>query len=178
MTTISSSQNRRIWQLLNETEETAWRDEYVSEASNGRVSSVKAMTMEEAHVMRSLLDDVKQGLKQPCNPHSSLAAKFKHMAHTLAPVQSKESNQDKLNRLRRNVLRYCHEMGTWYLKDADQNIVLKNGKPVFDYSAIDAYCLTHSAAKKKLNDHNVDELTKLIFQFKKMTQNTIYKPEK
>ncbi len=169
---ITYPQIKRIHGLLKATGETAWKQDYVAEASNNRVFSMADLTIDEAHVMSSLLHDVQQGLRKPLNP----ATKFIEQAHTIPAINSVETPAAKANRLRKGVLRYCHDM-KWYKKEGEI-LILKDDKPQLDYNRIDNYCKTHSAAKKALNEHTVDELVKLVFQFKKMAENTVFKPTK
>lgn len=178
MSNIKTQQIRQIYGLLRDTEETAWKDEWVALASSDRVYGVSDLLIEEAHIMISMLKDVLHGNKKPLNPGSRLAKIYQPQDETarLQPQASTQSNKDKANRLRRNVLRHCHDMG-WYLRK-DDIIVLKNNKPVLDYARIDNYCLTHSTAKKKLNEQSIPELAKLVYQFQEMAKNTIFNSKK
>lgn len=176
MSKINVSQNKRIWGLLNKVDEVAYRADYVMEITNGRETSVSEISYDEALVFITLLLDVEIGKRKPMNPNSLLAKNFNALPHNKladhAALVKTESDSQKANRLRRTILRYCHDMKTWYKYEADGNTyILKDGKPVLDYDAIDAYCIKYSTAKKTLNEHTLAELPKLVYQFKKLNDN-------
>ncbi len=178
MSRITEPQRKRIFQLLNELQETAWRDEYAYEASAGRTTSISELSLDEAHYCISQLGQVQQGVKIPCNPNSPL--KTKTFAGVQAPAQSNETDAEKMNKARKKILSYCHTMGWYKITEAGEYILNKNDKPQLDFERIDAYCLKYSPCHKKLNDHTLAELTgrgALVYQFSQLKNNSIYNPK-
>lgn len=185
MSKITLAQNKHIFGLLRKAEETAYRDDYAFEASNERVSNVADLSTDEAFAMISLLNDVLSGLCKPMNPNSALAFNFDALPHKIASIVpmmeragNPETNSEKAQRLRRTIMRYCHDMGWYKFTPGTQVLELNNGKPILDYKRIDNYCKTHSALKKALNEHTAAELVKLVYQFKTMATNTVFKKAK
>jgi hypothetical protein len=164
---IQPNQLKRIFSLLRETGETAWRDEYIGLSSNRVITSTKDLTVDEAKVMIGLLLSVKAGTAPRFNPFP--------VGYMTKPSKAEE------NKLRRKILAICHNLG-WYIRDENNILVLdKNDKPKLDFNRIDQYCLTHSKYKKKLNDHTTSELTGkagLVWLFETLKNNTIHKESK
>ncbi len=165
---IQAPQMKRIFSLLRETGETAWRDEYIGLASNRGITSTKELTVDEAKVMIGLLLGVKAGQRKAFNPNNTL--------YTPPSTTGTEEN-----RLRRKVLSICHTLG-WYLRDENNVLVLDaQDKPQLDMNRIDRYCQRHSKYKKTLNQHTYSELTGkagLVWLFETLRTNTIYKESK
>lgn len=159
---ISLETNRRIHSLLNQTGEMAWKQEWVGECTNHRAYSLKEVTPEEASAMISALEGVLKGLRAGYNPQSKIA-----------PIM--ETPGEKIQKLRRKVLYYCHQM-QWYRRDEPTGtITVINGKPQLDFDRINNYCLKYSSAHKTLNDHTIEELEGkggLVFQFYRMSKNS------
>lgn len=163
---IQPNQLKRIFSLLRDTGETAWRDEYFGLASHRGVTSTKELTVDEAKVMIGLLLQVKAGEIKAFNPNNTTY---------------KPTNGELENKLRRKVLAICHTLG-WYLRDDKGNLVLDAAdKPKLDLYRIDNYCQIHSKYHKKLNEHTAAELTGkggLVWLFETLKNNTIYKESK
>ncbi len=185
---ITPPQRQRIFGLLNQLEETAWRDEYAYEASAGRTTSIGELSTDEAHYCISQLGQVQQLVKQPANPQSALQSAFKakNEGANFAPEKSVGSViepaemplADKTNQARKKILSYCHTMGWYKTNEAGEYILNKYDKPQLDYERIDAYCLKYSPCHKKLNDHSLAELTgrgALVYQFSQLKNNSVYK---
>jgi hypothetical protein len=71
-------------------------------------------------------------------------------------------NQDeaeKCDKMRRRILSLCHEMG-WELE---------NGK--VDMERVNGFCLNKGYLAKPLNNYNLKELPKLIYQFEKVYEH-------
>lgn len=186
----TSGQNRRIHQLLNQTKETAWKQDYVLEITNYRTGHSSEMTVDEANVLISILTDVKNKTVAGKSPYNQQVKDIDFFGKPLSsygpapdkmPVHpSEETEAEKCNRLRRAILRCCHDMG-WYQRNTLTNTLRLNAqqKPMLDYARIDAWCQKHSKAKKKLNEHSSKELAGnggLVWQFEQMAKNYGQKP--
>lgn len=79
---------------------------------------------------------------------------------------------DECNRIRRRIIAIAHNMG-WHLYDEHDRVILNGDKPVIDMDRINVYCLTHTAAKKVLNDMTKEELQATAVQFNQYYLTTI-----
>jgi hypothetical protein len=70
-------------------------------------------------------------------------------------------DKEACNNIRRRILALCHNLG-WYVPNEAKKL---------DYARIDAYCIAHTGAKKRLNAMNKEELQKAAYQFDKMYKN-------
>ena len=174
---ITQSQNKYMYQLFHQSEETAYRDEYVHFATNGRETSCAQLNTHEAQYVITMLNYVLQGKQKPLNPNSKLYKNFSASPVNSAEIPSNITPEQRSNNLRRKILAYCHKLG-WYARTPSNTILLKNGNPVLDYARIDAWCIKYSSQHKSLNKHSIDELgghKGLVWQFKELTRNTIEK---
>lgn len=71
------------------------------------------------------------------------------------------------DKMRKKILAICHTMG-WYLRNADDSLVMHNGKPQLDYGRINAFCTEKGPFKKNLQLHKTKELTILVTVFEKL----------
>lgn len=71
------------------------------------------------------------------------------------------------DKMRKKILAICHHM-QWYVRDAQDHLVLNNGKPQLDWKRIEAFCAKYGIRHKKLNDYTSAELPALITQFQKV----------
>lgn len=181
MPPITEKQLRHIWVLLRNTEEAAYKDDYVYESSNGRTVHSSELTSGEAQLMIDSLRSVQQGERKPANSHSELGKKYQDKPHhgVQVPKYAKPTDEQiQENKLRRKILAMCHQLG-WYRRD-EHGYIMRNGygKPLLDFSRIDAFCIKHGGYKKKFQQHTAAELTGgkgLIYQFTQLTKNTIEK---
>ena len=175
---ITTAQQKRMYGLLRQTEETAYKDDYIWQASHERTVKSSELTENEAHFLLNTILEVLKGERMPINTHSSLYKNFKYMPHLgLQTPPAPENRNSQVNHLRRKVLAYCHKLG-WYARNNNGDMIMKNGKPVLDYKGIDAYCKKYGKQHKPLNAHNEAELAGnggLIWQFRTLTENTIQK---
>lgn len=155
--------------LLTATSEMAWKQDWVLIASNNRVMSSKDLTEEEARRMINYLHQAKSGERPHLNPAMGV---FNERAMS---ADQFEDEKEKCQRLRRRILKLCHDMG-WYIRNSVTNDILRNdqGKPTLDMNRINAWCVKHSPRHMGLNFHNSEELGGkggLVFQFKTMAKN-------
>lgn len=138
----NNEQNRamhRLFGLLNISDEN--KADLVASYTQHRTESTAEMTMHEAAELITYLNTLARNVEQPKNTANQMRMAVLSSAHTLR----------------------------WYLRDdASGALMIRNGQPVLDYARIDKYCITHTAAKKKLNDQTEAELQKTIHQFKQM----------
>jgi hypothetical protein len=159
---ITPVQLKRIHMLLNKAGEAAYKQDWVALISDHRVYSSKELSKAEADGLITALEQVLKGLRMGFNPQTIQQEAF-------------ETPAEQLQKLRRKVLYYCHQM-QWYKKlDSTGTIAIKNGKPELDFNRIDNYCKKYSRVHKTLNEHTIAELEGkggLVFQFYKMSKNT------
>lgn len=89
--------------------------------------------------------------------------------------QQPKKHTDTADKLRKRILSVCHQLG-WYQRDKNFNIVLnQKNKPILDIRRIDQFCVQRGKYKKPLNNHNVEELRKLVAQFDQLLYNSVNK---
>lgn len=86
-----------------------------------------------------------------------------------------QMEKDKEQRMVRKLLAQFHLMG-WYAKDAKGMMILRAGKPVLDYTRINAWCATYTPAKKVFRSMTIKELSGAITAAEKM--NNSYQMQK
>lgn len=69
--------------------------------------------------------------------------------------------RDKADAMRKKIISMAHQL--WWRDDA--------GKA--DLKRIDAWCENYGAFKKKLNEHSINELPKLVTQFERFYKRTL-----
>ena len=77
-------------------------------------------------------------------------------------LQEQDKQSDAANRMRRKVISMAHQLH-WY-KPNTQKV---------DVEHINNWCLQYGSTKKKLNDHTVLELVKLVTQFKEVFKDVL-----
>lgn len=135
MQLITPAQNRRLHQLLATLDLMDDKAYYMKQASDGRTSSSKELTFDEA---------------------THLINRLQELAPAPLPSVKQTSSMEKM---KLKILSLCHQM-QWYREG-----VIKNGKKVLDYERLDKFCLERTAAKKKFNDMNERELREFVTQF-------------
>ena len=94
---------------------------------------------------------------------------------TAKPVKNTDADKIACNNIRRGILSVCHKL-QWYVRDEAGALILKDGDPKLDYAVIDKFCMERTAAHKKLNEMNKDELQKARYQFDQTYKNYLNKP--
>ncbi|MDW8420126.1 MAG: hypothetical protein RML37_12015 [Chitinophagales bacterium] len=90
-----------------------------------------------------------------------------HFNDPAAPPQ-----RDAADRMRKKVMAICHTMG-WYQRDAEGNLVLRNGQPVLDWQRIDAFCTQRTQPKKPLRELTASELPSVITSFERLLKSDL-----
>ena len=83
-----------------------------------------------------------------------------------------DNDKDACNSIRRRIIAIAHQMG-WYVRDGDGQLILFFGKKKLDYFHLDNWLITHSKAKKALNDMNKSELVKAAVQINQYYLTTL-----
>lgn len=138
---IKPGTNARLHGLLTKTGQMQHKAELVHGFTEGRTTSSTELLEYEALNLIGFLD---QQFKEAGKP-------------------------DKADRMRKKVLALCHTMG-WYQRDANGQLVMKQGRAQLDYKRIDAFCTERGPYHKPLQQHTAAELTKLVTVFERLSK--------
>ena len=141
-TLISKATNRRLHALLAKTGQMDNKVELVHSFSQQRTASSQDLMEFEALNIIAFLED-----------------KFKT-----------EQGSDPADRMRKKILAICHTM-QWYKRGANDNLILKDGRPVLDFDRINKFCKNKGPFKKALQDHTEQQLTRLVTVFEKLSKS-------
>ncbi len=144
MSTITNAQITKIQTILGKTPRLKeMKDDIISGASNGRTTSVKDLTMAEARMLITGLNN-----QQP------------------AQSRTVDTNDPRF-KMRGKIMAMAHELG-WHQKDANGKPVIVNGKMKLDYERLNNWCIQYGYLHKKLDDYSYKELPSMITQFQKV----------
>lgn len=143
---IQPNTNRLLHKLLTERGIMEHKAELVSGFTEGRTEHSSEMLECEARALVAFLRQ--QANDKPAPP------------------------RDAADRMRKKVLAICHTLG-WYVRSADGNLVLRNGKPQLDWQRIDGFCRERTKFKKPLQQLTAAELPSVITSFERLLNHDL-----
>lgn len=142
---ITKQQITIIQTIISANNLAAYKDAIISSASDGRTTSTKQLTKDEATAIIK-----------------SLQEKYPYQAPP-----------DPCHKMRGAILSRCHTLG-WYATDASGKVILKNGKKVLDYKRINDFCIA-KGGKRLDNFTFEELRDKMVFIFDKVEKSFLTK---
>gem|GEM_PF-717623 len=146
-TSITTQQIIALQSIINSNPNLKEGKEYlIQDASDGRTTSVKELSFEEAKALITALNMI-------TSPRTV-------------------NVDDPCHRMRGKILSHAHELG-WHKKDGKGMIVRDRAtqKPKIDFDRVNDWCIKFGYLHKKLDRYTYEELPTLVSQFQKVYKN-------
>ena len=152
---INGIQRARLFGKLAKLQETGYRGDYATLASDGRTASIADLTAAEADDVIVMLDKVENGLMPAFNPHRNTPT---------VPATGNYSRFDFMNTKHKYILSICHQLGwTVYNEEKKRSYVCM--------VSLSEWLKKYGYLHKPLMQYSDTELTILISQLEKIKPN-------